>query len=150
MGYSYADLLIPHLRGAQRIEIVDPYIRAPHQLRNLNELLVAIIAAKPAEDAVAVHLTTSVEPEREDRHKAQIVGLSEIKDAVAEGGVEFTCDFADGLHDRQITADTGWRIQLGRGLDIFQPFTSANRYDIRVRRQDWRRTKSCTITSLKE
>ncbi|MDG3011292.1 hypothetical protein G4X40_14140 [Rhodococcus sp. D2-41] len=34
--------LIPHLHGAKKIEIVDPYIRAPHQLRNLYELLVEI------------------------------------------------------------------------------------------------------------
>ncbi|MGW6693131.1 MIT C-terminal domain-containing protein [Rhodococcus sp. NPDC054953] len=86
MGYSFEGLLIliPHLRGATRIEIVDPYIRAPHQLRNLYELLVEIIAAKP-----------------------------------------------------------------GRGLDVFQPFESAGRYDIRSRRQDRRRMKACTITYLK-
>ncbi|MDF6101981.1 BREX system Lon protease-like protein BrxL [Gordonia hongkongensis] len=54
MGYSFEGLLIPHLRGAKKIEIVDPYIRAPHQLRNLYDLLVEIIAAKPAEETVAV------------------------------------------------------------------------------------------------
>lgn len=148
MGYAFADLLIPHLRGAKKIEIVDPYIRAPHQLRNLYELLVEIIAAKPVEDSVAVHLRTAAETERDDWQKAQLLGLSDIKDAVAEGGIGFTVDFATGLHDRQITTDTGWRIQLGRGLDIFQPFTSASRFDIRLRRQDRRRTKACTITYL--
>jgi ATP-dependent Lon protease len=60
-----------------------------------------------------------------------------------------TCDFVGNLHDRQITTDTGWRILLGRGLDIFQPLPSASRYDLRLRLQDRRRTKACTITYLR-
>jgi hypothetical protein len=28
------------------------------------------------------------------------------------------------LHARSITTDTGWKISLDRGLDIFQPFYS--------------------------
>ena len=149
MGYSFEKLLIPHLEGATAIEIVDPYIRAPHQLRNLYELLVEIVAAKPAEETVAVHLRTAEETEREDWQKAQLIGLSDIKDAVAEVGVEFTCSLENGLHDRKITTDTGWRIQLGRGLDIFQPITKKNNFDIRLKRQDRRRTRACTITYLR-
>lgn len=149
LGYSYASLLVPHMHGAESIEIVDPFIRAPHQLRNLHELLVEIIGAKPAERAVTVHLVTAEEPERDDWRRAQLIGLSEIKDAVADGGIAMTCEFRTGLHDRQITTNTGWRIQLGRGLDFFQPFTSASRYDIRLRRQEWRRTKACTVTFLR-
>ncbi|QHD84630.1 hypothetical protein GR168_03850 [Gordonia sp. JH63] len=149
MGYSFEGLLIPHLRGAKKIEIVDPYIRAPHQLRNLYELLVEIIAAKPAEETVAVHVRTAQETERDDWKKAQLIGLSDIMDAVEEGGIEFTCDFENGLHDRQITTDNGWRIQLGRGLDIFQPFVKRNNFDLRMKRQDQRRTRSFTVTYLK-
>ncbi|MDV6281507.1 BREX system Lon protease-like protein BrxL [Rhodococcus jostii] len=148
IGYSYADLFIPHLRGATRIEIIDPYIRAPHQLRNLWELLVEIISAKPVDEIVAVHVITAEEKSQEHWQRAQIVGLSDIKDAVGEGGIELSCDFDSTKHDRRITTDTGWRIHLGRGLDIFQPYTSASRFDIRQRRQDRRRTKECTITYL--
>jgi ATP-dependent Lon protease len=64
-------------------------------------------------------------------------------------GLEFFFDFDGAKHGRQITTDTGWRIILGRGLDIFQPFTSASRYDLRLRLQDRRRTKACTITYLR-
>ncbi|WP_433527706.1 BREX system Lon protease-like protein BrxL [Nocardia pseudovaccinii] len=149
LGYSFETLLIPHLEGATSIEIVDPYIRAPHQLRNLYELLVEIVAAKPAEETVAVHLRTAEEIDRAEVRKTQFLGLSDIKDAVEEVGVEFTCAFEKGLHDRQITTDTGWRIQLGRGLDIFQPFTKKNNFDIRLKRQDRRRMRACTITYLR-
>lgn len=149
LGHSFAELLMPYLAGATKIEIVDPYLRAPHQLRNLYELLVDIIASKPADQTVAVHVLTGEETSREDWQQAQLIGLSDIKGAVAEAGIEFSCAFDDTLHDRQITTDTGWRIILGRGLDIFQPFTSSGRYDLRLRRQDRRRTKACTVTYLR-
>ncbi|MGQ4599524.1 BREX system Lon protease-like protein BrxL [Nocardia sp. R6R-6] len=149
LGYSFETLLIPHLKGAKSIEIVDPYIRTSHQLRNFYELLVEIVAAKPAEETVAVRLRTAEEPDRAEVRKVQLLGLSDIKDAVEEVGVEFTCVFEKGLHDRQITTDTGWRIQLGRGLDIFQPFTKKNNFDVRLKRQDRRRMRACTITYLR-
>ena len=71
-------------------------------------------------------VVTNVDADRPDRQKAQLIGLSEIKDAVAEGGIELEVEFDPTGHDRKITTDTGWRIQLGRGLDIFQPFTSTS------------------------
>ncbi|MBY6414297.1 BREX system Lon protease-like protein BrxL [Rhodococcus sp. BP-252] len=149
LGHSYESLFSSHLRGANRIEIIDPYIRAPHQLRNLWELLVEVINAKPVDEIVAVHVVTAEEKSREDWQRAQLIGLSEIKDAVSEGGIEFTCEFDSAKHDRRITTDTGWRIHLGRGLDIFQPYTTASRFDLRQRLQGRRRTKECTITYLK-
>lgn len=149
LGHSYAELLMPYLADAARIEIVDPYLRAPHQLRNLYELLVDVIAVKPADQTVAVHVLTGEETGSVEWQQKQLLGLSEIKDAVAEAGIELSCAFDDTLHDRQITTDTGWRIILGRGLDIFQPFTSSGRYDLRLRRQDLRRTKACTITYVR-
>lgn len=149
LGHTYAELFVPYLAGATKIDIVDPYLRAPHQLRNLYDLLIDIVAAKRADEIVAVHVVTGEETSRDDWQRAQLIGLSEIKDAVAEGGIELTCDFGRGLHDRQITTDTGWRIILGRGLDIFQPFTPNSRFDMRLHRQDRRRTKACTITYIK-
>jgi ATP-dependent Lon protease len=149
LGHSFAELLIPYLRGASKIEIVDPYVRAPHQLRNLYELLVEIIIAKASDEIVAVHVLTGEAAGRDDWKRTQIVGLSEIKEAVQDSGVELTCDFDGNLHDRQIITDTGWRILLGRGLDIFQPLPSTSRYDLRLRLQNRRRTKACTITYLR-
>ncbi|WP_425004472.1 BREX system Lon protease-like protein BrxL [Mycolicibacterium sp. S3B2] len=149
LGYSFAELFVPYLAGASRIDIVDPYLRAPHQLRNLYDLLVALVVAKPADEIQSVHVVTGEETSREDWQRAQLTGLAEIKDAVAEGGIELTCDFGQGLHDRQISTNTGWRIILGRGLDIFQPFTANSRFDMRLQRQDRRRTKACTITYVR-
>ncbi len=149
VGHSYGSLLLPHLRGAHDIEIIDPYIRAPHQLRNLFDLLIEIIIAKPIDELIKVRLITSEDTSRADWTERQLTGLCEIVDSVGQAGVALTCDFDDTKHDRQITTDTGWRILLGRGLDVFQPFTSGSRYDLRLRLQDRRRTKACTITYLR-
>ncbi|WP_461165708.1 BREX system Lon protease-like protein BrxL [Tsukamurella serpentis] len=149
IGYSYANLLLPHLAGAREIEIIDPYIRKPHQLRNLHDLLLELIGAKAAEETVAVKLVTGEETSREDWTKAQLIGLLELKNAVADGGVILDVEFRTDIHDRQITTDTGWRILLGRGLDIFQPFSGSGRYDLRYRFQEYRRTRSTTVTYVK-
>jgi ATP-dependent Lon protease len=149
IGYSFDSLLMPYLRGVKHIEIIDPYIRAPHQLRNLFDLLTEIIVGKPVDEVIEVHLVTSEEGSRPDWKENQFSGLCEIEDSAREGGVNLSWDFDGSKHDRQITTDTGWRIILGRGLDIFQPFISASRYDLRQRLQDRRRTKACTITYLR-
>ncbi|WP_082789162.1 BREX system Lon protease-like protein BrxL [Tsukamurella pseudospumae] len=149
IGHSYANLLLPHLVGATKIEIIDPYIRAPYQLRNLYDLLLEVIGAKVAEDTVSVKLVTAEEKTSEDRNRAQLIGLLEIKNAVAEGGVEFDVEFRLGIHDRQITTDTGWRIMLGRGLDIFQPYSGSGRFDLRHRFQEFRRARATTVTFIK-
>jgi len=149
IGYSFQSLFLPYLANARKIEIVDPYIRAPHQLRNLFDLLSEVITMKPVDELVEVHLMTSEEASRADWRENQFNGLCEIEDSVREAGIEFSWKFDASKHDRQITADTGWRILLGRGLDMFQPFTSASRYDLRLRLQDRRRTKACTITYLR-
>ncbi|BDH57374.1 MIT C-terminal domain-containing protein [Tsukamurella sp. PLM1] len=141
--------MLPHLVGATEIEVVDPYIRAPHQLRNFYDLLLEIVGAKAPESTVSVKLVTSEEKTREDWNQAQLIGLVEIKNAMAEGGVDLDVEFRTGLHDRQITTDTGWRIMLGRGLDIFHPFTGSGRYDLRHRFQQFRRARATTVTYVK-
>ncbi len=35
-------------------------------------------------------------------------------------GIIFTYEFDENIHDRSINMDNGWKIVLGRGLDIWQ------------------------------
>jgi ATP-dependent Lon protease len=35
-------------------------------------------------------------------------------------GIEFNFIFSEAIHDRYIETDNGWKITLGRGIDIFQ------------------------------
>ncbi|WP_433660725.1 BREX system Lon protease-like protein BrxL [Nocardia sp. CA-128927] len=149
LGQSYRSLLIPHLRGATVIDIVDPYIRQTHQLRNLFELLCEVVAAKSEETEIRVRLTTVEETKNAEVQILQLAGLSEIQAVMQEAGVEFTCEFGDpkSEHDRWIETDTGWRIQLGRGLDIFEQFGRG--FDLRAQLPERRRTKKFTVTYLR-
>tara|TARA_Y100001954_G_C15809383_1_gene604340 strand:+ start:326 stop:583 length:258 start_codon:yes stop_codon:yes gene_type:complete len=46
--------------------------------------------------------------------------LCSIVDSLFENDIDFTFEFADTIHDRQIETSNGWRIVLDRGLDYFQ------------------------------
>ncbi|MET9492795.1 BREX system Lon protease-like protein BrxL [Nocardia sp. NPDC006630] len=144
-GHSYRTLILPYLRNARKITIVDAYIRTPHQLRNLFELLADIVAAKPIDTQIKVHLDTVEETKTSELKFKQTVALMDIKNAVLEAGIVFDCQLHDhgDLHDRWIVTDTGWRIMLGRGLDMFEPYEQ--RFDLRSQVPELRRMKSCTV-----
>jgi ATP-dependent Lon protease len=50
-------------------------------------------------------------------------------------------------HDRFIAADNGWKITLGRGLDIFEKIEG--RFNVADMDQTKRKCKSCEMTYLK-
>jgi len=58
------------------------------------------------------------------------------------GGITFDVSLDEAIHDRSIVTDTGWKIILGRGLEILQYVTatrSTSRADSRsfVRSKHW-------------
>jgi len=57
-------------------------------------------------------------------------------------------DFDGSIHDRSIVTDTGWRILLGRGLDIFQ-YVTGDAFDLASRRQEYRQVKAFGITYVR-
>ncbi len=67
-------------------------------------------------------------------------------------GVYFTWEFsADSkIHARHITTDTGWKILLDRGLDIFQSYEMNDAFSLSNRQQQHRSCKAFEITCLKE
>jgi ATP-dependent Lon protease len=146
-GISYERLFGPYLRGAKRVDLVDPYIRMFHQARNLMEFLEVIIRQKAPEDEVLVRLQTIQDEERGDQ---QTELLQSIRANAARAGVDFdwTYDETRTIHDRKIETDTGWKIVLGRGLDIFQAFDNRDAFNLGHRLQEHRRCKACEITVL--
>lgn len=135
-GVTYEDVLLPYLRGAARIRITDPYIRLRHQGRNLADLLSLLAEAKDDADEIDVELVTAQEPK--DEYKvAQIQMLRDIQQAASAVGVRLNVRFADAIHDRRIETDHGWRIDLGKGLDIWQK-PGDNPYDFAHRHQRFR------------
>ncbi|PJI93563.1 BREX system Lon protease-like protein BrxL [Luteimicrobium subarcticum] len=135
-GISYENLLLPYLRDATMIEIVDPYIRLPHQGRNLADLLSMLALAKDAADEIDVRLTTSEEP-KPDFKQQQLLMLKSIKDASDASGVLLSVNLDDTIHDRRITTNRGWRIDLGKGLDMWQK-PADNPFDFSRGRQEFR------------
>ena len=145
-GIDYDSLFGEYIRGATKILIVDPYIRTFHQARNLMEFLETVLRFREKGVAVRVQLQTSADdmsPQSQEGY------LTQIQQSVAEAGINFTYAFADNLHDRIIEADTGWKIVLGRGLDIFQYHDAKNAFLLSTRLQSHRTCKAFSITYVK-
>ncbi|MGW1913141.1 BREX system Lon protease-like protein BrxL [Streptomyces sp. NPDC002076] len=148
-GVSFDTLLAPYLRGAGQITITDPYIRQFHQARNLMELIEEIAAVKDAADEVNVKLITSESNGGEDKVRKQLELLLKVKQGAAAGGINLDVSFTNTIHDRSIVTDTGWKIVLGRGLDIFQ-YVTGDAFDLATRHQIYRQVKAFGVTYIRE
>lgn len=146
-GVSYETLLMPYLRGATDITIVDPYIRLPHQGRNLVDLLALLAAGKDPADEIAVTLVTK--EDRGEYAQQHLLMLKDIQDSAATVGIQFTVSWDETIHDRSIRTDHGWKLLLGRGLDIFQKGTGSQ-FDLGSRRQEFRQVFAFGITYIHE
>lgn len=146
-GVSYENLFGKYLAGAKLIKITDPYIRAPYQIRNLMELLEMIARINKPEDEVQVFLQTA-----EDTYDviAQQANLDAVRRNIAVTGMAFQWSFdkRHTIHARHIITDTGWKINLDRGLDVFQKFDE-NYFDITLRNQIYRACKAFECTVLR-
>lgn len=146
-GVSYEALLLPYLRGATDIKIVDPYIRLPHQGRNLVDLLALVASVKDPADEIAVKLVTK--EDKGDFQQQHLLMLKDIQDGAASVGIKFNVEWDETIHDRSITADNGWKVLLGRGLDIFQK-GSGSQFDMGARRQEFRQVVAFGVTYINE
>lgn len=114
-GFSYQSIFGRYLTGAKKLTIEDPYIRRDYQIRNflqVCELAVQIGTIK------SIELITAAE---HDYQKDEAIKkLDEIKESLADSGIDLTYRFDPTIHDREIRTDTDWHIVIGRGLDIYQ------------------------------
>lgn len=138
-GVSYENLILPWILGASEITIIDPYIRLPHQGRNLADLLSLLAVAKDPIEHIQVKLVTMEEPTKEYKLK-HLQMLSNLKDAAEPLDITLTFEFETDIHDRRIETNHGWRIDLGKGLDIWTP-PSNNPLDFSKTRQELRQVK---------
>jgi len=114
---SYDKLFGEYLVGAKSIEIVDPYIRMPYQVRNLMELVCLVLSKRVSDETIKIHLKTF---NTDDKIPEMIDTFDDLKESLESMDVDFMYEFDDNIHDRSISLDTGWVIALGRGLDIWQ------------------------------
>lgn len=147
-GVSFDTLFGQYVKGAKRIIITDPYMRMFHQIRNLMELMETISKVKGADEEIAVHAFTVEDEFNGDK---QTENMQKIADACQGAGIQFSWayDTTGTKHDRDITTDTGWKIVLSRGLDIFQRFELNDAFNFANRLQEHRQCKEFNVTYVR-
>ena len=141
-GMSYRVLFANYLKGAKKIKLIDPYIRFPYQFRNLLEFCLMVSQIKNDDDEIDLNVITW---NTEDHMADSINNFEELIEGLSETGVNLTYSFEE-LHDRSIIGDNGWKIVLGRGLDIFEPYEG--RFNPASIDQMKRKCKDCEITFI--
>ena len=142
-GISYTKLFGPYLRTAHKVELTDPFVRIPYQIDNLIEFINTVKQSVENPEGLQIHLSTA----NDDEHRPDVIDIFDaITDDLAPRGIDFTYDF-EADHDRFIRLDNGWKINLGRGLDIFD---KVERFSIDRISQEDRRCKACSIAFVRE
>ncbi len=146
-GWSYRRLFAEHLKGASKITVRDPYVRMFFQVRNFMEFLQMVHALVDEGDEVAVHLVTQSDP---DSCVRQQENLNQLVDSFTGTRVSFSWEFdhSPNFHARNITTDTGWKITLDRGLDIFQKYETGA-FSLEQAMQEARLTRGLEVTFVK-
>lgn len=142
-GVSYKNLFGEYLKGAKNLTIQDPYIRLPYQFKNLLEFCLMLSQMKAPEDEINLEVVTW---NNEDFIKESIANFEEMQESISTIGINLTYRIEEH-HDRFIAADNGWKITLGRGLDIFEKIEG--RFNVADIDQTKRKCKSCELTFLK-
>ncbi|MGR5333599.1 BREX system Lon protease-like protein BrxL [Photobacterium damselae] len=147
-GVSYDSLIGPYLKGAKHITITDPYIRLFYQVKNLMELLETVVKQKQEEDEIVVSLITV---EDEFKGEQQREYFEKIQASLFAVGVKFDYSFdtTGSQHARHIITDTGWKVSLDRGLDIFQQYDVNDAFSLTNRLQKHRACKAFEVKYIK-
>jgi len=94
-------------------------VRKWWQVRNLVELMAMLSETRDVE-GLKIYLKTAA---KDEEVPDMIDNLDELKNDLVNVGIDFSYDFVDDreFHERSIITDDGWKIILGRGLDIYEP-----------------------------
>lgn len=147
-GVTFDNLFGPYLAGALKITITDPYIRAFHQVRNVMELIETIAKTKSPADEIEVHLITCLDGIRPEKQAENLGAIAQSCEGI---GISFTWEFdeTNTIHARHIVTDTGWKIALDRGLDIFQQYELNDAFSFANRLQQFRSVKAFEVIYLR-
>lgn len=145
-GVSFEKLFGAYLEGASFISVQDPYIRAFYQQRNFMDLLELIVRQNWPNREVKVHLATIRD---EIKAEQQELNFMKMRQSCERFGVSFTWEYDESksIHARHIITDTGWKIVLDRGLDIYHSFES-DAFSFSSRMPELRACKPFEITYI--
>lgn len=145
-GSSFNEIVSPYIKGSKKILITDPYIRNFFQQRNLMEFLVCIVQMNYPFEEIEVHLVTIHDEFKSDKQEEN---FNKMKDSLARFGVIFTWEYDEArtIHARHIETDTGWKISLDRGFDVYQSF-DGNAFDVLTYLPSLRPCKAFEVTFI--
>lgn len=147
-GISYENLLAEYLKGATEIHLTDPYIRKFYQMKNLAEFCQMLYRIKPVGEEITLKVFTNPEAGEKQELDSWMIQL----EASLEGsGINLSYYFEEPVsqHDRYIETDTDWKIILGRGLDIFQPYDWKDAFNLANSIQEERKCKPFEVTYVR-
>lgn len=139
-GISYRRLFEPYFKDSKSFTLVDPYIRLDYQIYNLMSFIELM------EEGTELNLITAADSMEQEIELAE--KLDFVKESATDKKISFSYSLDSSKHDRYITTDTGWRITLGRGLDIFNRIE--NRYSLGFIDQTQRKCKETNIIFSRE
>jgi ATP-dependent Lon protease len=143
-GMSYKKLFGDYLRDSTHITLQDPYIRLPYQFKNLLEFCMMLGNNKDPEIEIKLDVITW---NSDEYMKDSISYFEELQSTVLDLGIQLFYKF-ENAHDRFIESNNGWKVTLGRGLDIFEK--TEGRFNVADMDQSRRKCKSCEITYIKK
>lgn len=147
LGVTYEKLFAPYIKGAKHITITDPYIRNVFQTLNLMEFLELVEQNKAVADEVYVELVTTTD---ENIMETQETNFKQIESSCYALGIKFTYRFNSTIHARSIVTDTGWKISLDRGLEIYQNCERKDFFAFTTRLQKYRPCRQFEVTYIKQ
>ena len=111
-----------------------------HQQDNLLELLTTIANAKPPSQQSNVQLITSTDFLMEE----QELDLQLIAKACLDVGINLTWQFVPStdITESFIQTNTGWKIQITQGLDVYQPIQSHDKFSLTTRLPQYRQCRN--------
>ena len=145
-GIDFDTLFGPYLVGAKKIVLTDPYVRQFYQFRNFMEFIETVARFKRDDQRVEIDLITA---EEDFRTEQQVDFLNQIQKNCLPSGILFSWKFESTIHARHIVTDTGWKILLDRGLDVFQRYDLNDAFSLATRLQKHRSCKSFEVTYLR-
>jgi signal recognition particle receptor subunit beta len=117
-GWSFDKVFpIHYIKGAMRVQLIDPYLAKYHQTRNLIELLLHLAESARPKD---IEVVTAYAPDELVDRQEQLL-KNAASDLFKNYGVNLVVRRDTGLHDRYLVLDHGVLFKLGRGLDIYKP-----------------------------
>ncbi|GAO28935.1 BREX system Lon protease-like protein BrxL [Geofilum rubicundum] len=148
-GISYEKLFVPYIKGASQVTVLDPYIRQFYQVKNFMEFIQMLLKNKQEGEDIELKLITKYDEFRETETEER---LEQLKESIDGSGIlfEYAFDQAQSFHARSIETNTGWKICMDRGLDIFQPYDFKNPFNLANNIQEERFCKAFEVTYLKD